>query len=88
MLLGYSFEPSPYRRVLDTAGSAITIGDQLTDARTGINLFDERKQDGVVQRFGLQRPQTLDAIHAEPSFLLFIQEDKKRLCSQDEFDCD
>ena len=59
-----------------------------TDARTGINLFDERKQDGVVQRFGLQRPQTLDAIHAEPSFLLFIQEDKKRLCSQDEFDCD
>ena len=26
MLLGYSFEPSPYRRVLDTAGSAITIG--------------------------------------------------------------
>ena len=45
MLLRYSFEPSPYSRALDTAGSAMTIGYQLTDARTGVNLFDERKQD-------------------------------------------
>ena len=36
--------------------------------------FDERKQDYPVQIFGLQRPQRLDEIQAEHSFLLLIYE--------------
>ena len=40
--------------------------------------FDERKQDWIVKKFGLQRPRkVLCDIQAEPSFLLLDQEDKK-----------
>ena len=49
-----------------------------TDARTRKNQFYEREQ------VGLWRPQRFDAIQAEPPLLLHTQEDKGRLCSQDE----
>ena len=40
--------------------------------------FDERKQDWIVKKFGLQRPGKVWCdIQAEPSFLLLDQEDKK-----------
>ena len=34
LLLGYSFEPRPYKRVLGTAGSLMTIGLSIIGART------------------------------------------------------
>ena len=56
-----------------------------TDARTRKNRFDEREQEWVVQKFGLQRlQQRFDAIQAEAPFHLLTQEDGGRLCSQGE----
>ena len=47
------------------------------------NQFDERKkQDWLVQKFGLRRPQRFDAILAESPFPLNQEEDKRRVCSQ------
>ena len=52
------------------------------DARTRKNQFDERKQDWLGQKFGLLWLERFDVILAEPSFLLFTQEDKWILCLQ------
>ena len=52
------------------------------DARTRKNQFDERKQDWPGKKFGLWWLERFDVIQAEPSFLLFTQEDKWILCSQ------
>ena len=46
------------------------------------NQFDDRKQDGIVPKFGLQWLQNLETIQAEPSFLCLTQEDKRRSCLQ------
>ena len=60
----------------------MTIAYQLMDARTLKNQFDERKQDWLGQKFGLWWLERFDVILAEPSFLLFTQEDKWILCLQ------
>ena len=52
------------------------------DARTRKNQFDERKQDWLGQKFGLWWLERFDVIQAEPSFLLFTQENKWILFSQ------
>ena len=54
MSLEYSFEPRPKSRAFGTAGLV-----QLWP----LWWFDERKQDWLVQNFGLRRLQRLDAIH-------------------------
>ena len=51
------------------------------------NEFDKR-QDCLVQKFGLRRFQRLNAIQEEPRFQLLREEDKRRLCSQAEKDWD
>ena len=52
------------------------------------NEFDKGQQVCPVQKFGLCRFQTLDAIHEEPRFQLLREEDKRRLCSQAEMNWD
>jgi len=52
------------------------------------NEFDKRKQECLVQKFGLRRFQTLDAIQEEPRFQLPREQDKRRLRSQGEIDWD
>ena len=52
-----------------------------TDARSRKNQFDERKQDWLVQKFGLRLLQRFDVIQAEPPFLLLVEEDKRKLSS-------
>ena len=44
-----------------------------------LNQFDERKQDWLVQKFGLRRLQRIDVIQAEPPLLFFCLLDKRRL---------
>ena len=41
----------------------------------GKTKFDKRKEDWLVQKFGLRQLESLDAIQAEPPFLLITQED-------------
>ena len=72
MLLGYSFEPGPNSRALGTAGSVMTIGLSINGLSHAKNQFDERKQDWLVQRFGLRRLQRFDTIQAEPPSLLLL----------------
>ena len=70
LLLRARLRPSVYRK---------------TDARTRKNRFDEREQDWVVEKFGLRRlQQRFEAIQAERPFHFLTQEDKGRLCSQNE----
>ena len=90
MLPRYSLEPKPNMPDLaailvfhGTAGSIITIGLSLNGRSHWKNRFDERKQDWLGQKFGLRRHQRVDAIWAEPTFLLLSKEkDKRRLCLQ------
>ena len=44
-------------------------------------VWRERKQDWLVQKFGIQRLQRFDKIQAESPFLLLTLEHKRRLCS-------
>ena len=46
-----------------------------------IKQLYKRKQNCLVQKFGLRRPQRFNMIQAEPPLLLFDQEGKRRLCS-------
>ena len=55
------------------------------DTRTKKNQFDERKQDWLVQKFGLWQPQRFDAIQAKFPFLLLYQEDEIKGSSQGAF---
>ena len=41
----------------------------------GKTKYDKRKEDWLVQKFGLRQLESLDAIQAEPPFLLITQED-------------
>ena len=73
----YSFD---YRYFV---GSVITIGLSTNGFSQRKRHFDERKQDWLVQQFGLRRLQRLDAIRAELPFLLLNQrEDTRRRCSK------
>ena len=53
----------------------MTIGLSVNRYLPSKNQFDERKQDWLVQKFGLRPLQRLEAIQAEPPFLLFDQEE-------------
>ena len=64
MLLGYSFEPGPNTRALSTVGS-VTTGLSINRCSHSKNQFDERKQDWLVQKFGLRRLSKIDAIQAD-----------------------
>ena len=73
----YSFD---YRYFV---GSVITIGLSTNGFSQRKRHLDERKQDWLVQQFGLRRLQRLDAIRAELPFLLLNQrEDTRRRCSK------
>ena len=79
LLLGYSFEPRPNRCSLGTAGSVTIIGLSVNRCSHSVNQFDERKQDWLVQKFGLRRLQRIDVIRAEPPLLFSFLLDKRRL---------
>ena len=74
MLLGYCFKPMPV-----LVGVHLVQQFRLWPSVYQKNFFlekkqiDERKHDWLVQKFGLWWLQKLDAIQAEPSFLLLIQ---------------
>ena len=63
MLLGYSFEPRPNSCALATAGSIVTSG-----LSTSCRCSQSTKNKLTSPKDGLQRPQRLDVIHAEPPF--------------------
>ena len=75
ILLGYSFESRPNSRAVGTAGSVLIIG--LSRKKQ----FDARKQDWLVQKFGLRRFQRFNShvIQAGTPFVLLSQENKRRL---------
>lgn len=57
ILLGYSFELWPTNSyALGIAGSGMTSGLTKNKCLHSKNQRDERKQDWIVQKFGLQRP--------------------------------
>ena len=65
MLLEYSFEPRPNIRALGTMWySRLCYEHCFIDKRMLAykTQFDERKQDWLVQNFGLLRPQRLDKV--------------------------
>ena len=62
MLLEYSFEPRSKSRALGTASSVMTVGLSINGCSPWKDQFDERKQDWLVQTFGLRRLQKLDVI--------------------------
>ena len=66
MLLGYSFEPRPNSLAL---GMTISYDHQETDALTRKTSFTRENELDLVQKFGLQPVQRLDAIKEEPPFL-------------------
>ena len=70
ILLGYSFESRPNSRAVGTAGSVLIIGLSRK------NQFDARKQDWLVQKFGLRRFQrfNIHVIEAGTPFVLLSQE--------------
>ena len=86
MFLGctFRFEPRANSRAVATVGSVMTIGLSINRMRIvndALKLkkkkqFDKRKQDRLVQRFGLQQPQRLDVIQLEPPFPLLDQGDR------------
>ena len=70
-------EPSPYTRVLSTAGSVMTISlsiNKMLALGKKKRQFEGRKQDWLVQKFVLRRPQRFNVIQAEPLFLFLNQQ--------------
>ena len=83
MLRGYRFKLRPNSHAPGTVGSVITNGLLINRYSHSIKLFDEKKQDWLVQNFRLQQLQRLDTTQAESPFLLFSQEEHiRRVCSQ------
>ena len=82
IFLGYSFESRSNNHVLAIVCLVMTI-DLLINRRTRTRKkqFDERKQDWLVQKFGLRQLKKFDMIQSKPPFLLLTQQDKRRLCS-------
>ena len=75
LLLGYSFES---RRNSSALGPRLSYDHCSINKRTlslGKTKYDKRKEDWLVQKFGLRQLESLDAIQAEPPFLLITQED-------------
>lgn len=76
-------ELSPYSPALGIVRS-LTSGLYIDKWMLELNQCDERKQNSLVQKFGLRRPQRFDAIQAQPLFLHLNQEkDRRKLCSED-----
>ena len=76
-LQGRSFELRRNSRALGIVRS-MTSGLSINGCAHSKNHCDERKQDSLVQTFGLRRPQRSDAIQAQPPFLhLYQDKDKK-----------
>ena len=76
-LQGRSFELRRNSRALGIVRS-MTSGLSINGCAHSKNHCDERKQDSLVQTFGLRRPQRFDAIQAPPPFLhLYQDKDKK-----------
>ena len=75
MLLRYSLEPRPYRRVPATAGLVMIVGLAINGCLHWKKTFwREREQDWLLQNFGLRRSQRFDMIPTEPPpFLLFTR---------------
>ena len=71
-------EPSPYTRVLSTVGSVMTISlsinKMLALGKKKKRQFEGRKQDWLVHKFVLRRPQRFNVIQAEPLFLFLNQQ--------------
>ena len=65
ILLGYSFESRPNSRAVGTAGSVLIIGLSRK------NQFDARKQDWLVQKFGLGDFKGLTSMWFRQGLLLF-----------------
>ena len=74
LLLRYSFESRP---------NSSTLGARLSDDHCSIDKrllglgkikYDWRKEDWLVQKFGLRQLESLNAIQAEPPFLFITQE--------------
>ena len=83
MLRGYSFKLRPNSHAPGTVGSVIINGLLINRYSHSTKLFDEKKQDWLVQNFRLQQLQRLDTTQAESPFLLFSQEEHiRRVCSQ------
>ena len=58
MLLGHSFDLRPNSRAFAIAGSVMTSGLLINEcSQQKKKQFDEGKQDLLVQKFGLRRPQ-------------------------------
>ena len=76
MLLGfYSSEPRPNSRALGTVCSVMTIGLSLNRCSQSKKKFDERKQDYLVQKFGLRR------LQIQSPFLIRVKKDDKKRSS-------
>ena len=74
MLLGYSFETRPNSRALGTVDSVMTIAESINRCPHSKNLLGEKKQDWLVQKFGLQ---WLQRLWVGSPFLLLVQEEDK-----------
>ena len=55
MLQGYTFEPRLNIRALGTVGSVVNIFSSLNGCSHTKTQFDAKKQDWIVQKFGLRR---------------------------------
>ena len=73
------FELRSSSRALSTASSVMIVGLSVNRCSHSVNQFDERKQDLLVQKFGLRRLQRIDVIQAEPPLLFFCLLDKRKL---------
>ena len=74
-----NFELRSNSRALSTASSVMIVGLSVNRYSHSVNQFDERKQDWLVQKFGLRRLQRIYVIQAEPPLLFFCLLDKSRL---------
>ena len=74
-----NFELRSNSRALSTASSVMIVGLSVNRCSHSVNQFDERKQDWLVQKFGLRRLQRIYVIQAEPPLLFFCLLDKSRL---------
>ena len=68
LLLGYSLEPRPNSCALGTVNS-VTTNDSINECLHLKNQFDERRQDWLIQKFGLWQIHKLYTIQAVPPFL-------------------